>query len=193
MEPSPRGPPWWGQWLSRAPKRPSQWVSAIVRGPATAVRTLPSASSPGLGHLVPGGVGGHLEGRRGGPVSASDCPSTWPVIDATIRLRRARSSTNLERGLNPSDGRPRSVTYPILRRSARGIALSDAFDLHVQCDNPDSLWLVAALTGTVDIHRHGSSSAVSGCPQTARGRHRLIRAWTRCTERSWTRILSSRG
>ena len=36
-------------------------------------------------------------------------------------------------------------------RSARGNALSGAFGLHVQCDNPDSLWLVAALTGSVDI------------------------------------------
>src|SRR4051794_21818449 len=46
MEPSPRGPPWWGQWLSSAPMRPLQCVSATLRWPARTVFTRPSGSSP---------------------------------------------------------------------------------------------------------------------------------------------------
>ena len=107
--PSPSGPPWCGQWLSSARRkcRPTR-ASAIVRGPARAVRTRPSATSPGLGDLVPGPPVGHLRrpGRSGGrrrflghggirsPGSGHRCrgrPWSRPSVGVEVAPRPARS------------------------------------------------------------------------------------------------------
>ena len=45
MEPSPNGPPWCGQRLSRAPNSAPTWVSTMLRRPAVTVRTRPAGRS----------------------------------------------------------------------------------------------------------------------------------------------------